>query len=110
MKWNLTEDGSAWVIRPTSVNEIGCIHTCQGLEVEYVGVIIGDDLVVRDGEIMVDPSKRDKNDRTIRGYKSQMDFLLLLKNYLEIFPFPSHLKLYFDILSKAQIISIPVII
>ena len=72
MKWNLTEDGSAWVIRPTSVNEIGCIHTCQGLEVEYIGVIIGDDLIVRDGKVLVDPSKRDKNDRTIRGYKSQM--------------------------------------
>ncbi|WP_278245857.1 DNA/RNA helicase domain-containing protein [Clostridium sp. DL-VIII] len=23
-----------------SVNECGCIHTCQGLEFEYVGVII----------------------------------------------------------------------
>jgi uncharacterized protein len=72
MRWNLTEDGSAWVIRPTSVNEIGCIHTCQGLEVEYIGVIIGEDLIVRNGEVLVDPSKRDINDRTIRGYKARM--------------------------------------
>lgn len=30
------------------VNEIGCIYTSQGLEFDYVGVIIGDDLKYRD--------------------------------------------------------------
>ena len=72
MKWNLTEDGMKWVIQPESVNEIGCIHTCQGLEVDYVGVIIGEDLIVRDGVVLIDPSKRDSNDSTVRGYKSMM--------------------------------------
>ncbi|HEX6847097.1 MAG TPA: DUF2075 domain-containing protein, partial [Chitinophagaceae bacterium] len=48
MKWNLTTDGSLWIINPTSINEIGCIHTCQGLEVDYVGVIVGPDLIVRE--------------------------------------------------------------
>lgn len=72
MKWNLTEDGMKWVIQPESVNEIGCIHTCQGLEVDYVGVIIGEDLIVRDGIVIIDPSKRDSNDSTVRGYKSMM--------------------------------------
>ena len=61
-----------WLIQPESVNEIGCIHTCQGLEVDYIGIIIGEDLVVRNGIVMVDPSKRDPNDSTIRGYKSMM--------------------------------------
>lgn len=72
MKWNLTEDGMKWVIQPESVNEIGCIHTCQGLEVDYVGVIIGEDLIVRDGIVLVDPNKRDPNDSTVRGYKSML--------------------------------------
>jgi len=72
MKWNLTEDGMKWVIQPESVNEIGCIHTCQGLEVDYIGVIIGDDFIVRDGVVLVDPYKRDGNDSTVRGYKSMM--------------------------------------
>ena len=27
--WNLTSDGSEWIISPKSVNEVGCIHTCQ---------------------------------------------------------------------------------
>lgn len=70
MKWNLADDGMRWVIQPESVNEIGCIHTCQGLEVDYIGVIIGEDLIVRNGEVLVDPVKRDINDSTVKGYKS----------------------------------------
>jgi len=69
MKWNLTEDGSTWIISPSSVNEIGCIHTCQGLEVDYIGVIIGEDLVVRNGKVISDVTKRSSQDRTVRGYK-----------------------------------------
>lgn len=72
MKWNLADDGMKWVIQPESVKEIGCIHTCQGLEVDYIGVIVGDDLIVRNGVVLVDPSKRDSNDSTIRGYKAIM--------------------------------------
>jgi DUF2075 family protein len=72
MKWNLSEDGPKWIIEPNSVNEIGCIHTCQGLEADYIGVIIGEDLIVRDDIVITDPSKRSKNDSSIRGYKSLM--------------------------------------
>lgn len=70
MKWNLADDGGLWLIKPESVNEVGCIHTCQGLELDYIGVIIGPDLVVRDGKIITDASKRSKNDSSVRGYKS----------------------------------------
>ncbi len=69
-KWNLSEDGMLWILKPDSVREIGCIHTCQGLELDYIGVIIGPDLIVRDGKIITDASKRSKNDASIRGYKS----------------------------------------
>jgi DUF2075 family protein len=71
-QWNLSVDGSLWIIKENSIDQIGCIHTCQGLELNYVGVIIGPDLIVRDGQVLVDPSKRSKMDRSIRGYKSQM--------------------------------------
>lgn len=73
MKWNLAIDGSLWIQMPNSVNEIGCIHTCQGLEVDYVGVIVGKDLIVRNGKVLVDPSKRSKQDQSIKGYKSLME-------------------------------------
>lgn len=69
MQWNLTEDGSAWIIKPESINQIGCIHTCQGLEASYIGVIIGPDLIVRDNQVFVDPSKRSRMDNSIKGYK-----------------------------------------
>ncbi len=70
--WNLDTDGQAWIIQPNSVSEVGCIHTCQGLEVDYVGVIIGPDLVVRDGEIVTVPSARASTDKSIQGWKKQI--------------------------------------
>lgn len=69
MQWNLDKDGMLWLLQPNSVHEIGCIHTCQGLELDYVGVIIGPDLIVRDGRIMTQPEKRSKNDSSMKGYK-----------------------------------------
>lgn len=73
MRWNLDKDGSLWIISPESINEVGCIHTCQGLEVDYVGVIIGADLLYRDGKILTNPAARDKNDGTIKGYKKLIE-------------------------------------
>lgn len=70
MRWNLDADGSLWIVAPESVSEIGCIHTSQGLELDYVGVIIGADLVIRNGEVVTDAGKRSSQDRSIRGYKS----------------------------------------
>ena len=72
MKWNLGSDGNLWIIAPNSVNEIGCIHTCQGLELDYVGVIVGEDLIVRNGEVLVDPSKRARTDTSVNGYKKML--------------------------------------
>jgi hypothetical protein len=72
MRWNLDTDSSLWIIAPDSVSEIGCIHTCQGLELDYVGVVIGPDLVVRDGQVVTDAGKRSSQDRSIRGYKSML--------------------------------------
>ncbi|MBA54241.1 MAG: AAA family ATPase [Pseudomonadales bacterium] len=69
-QWNLTEDGSLWMIAENSIEQVGCIHTCQGLELDYIGVIIGDDLGVRDGVVITDAGKRSSNDRSIRGYKT----------------------------------------
>ncbi|RYD46137.1 MAG: DUF2075 domain-containing protein, partial [Verrucomicrobiaceae bacterium] len=71
-QWNLDQGGSLWIIAETSIEQVGCIHTCQGLEVEYIGVIIGLDLIVRDGEIQTRPEARDRHDKTIRGYKKYL--------------------------------------
>lgn len=66
MSWNLG-NSQTWAIDPESVNEIGCIHTAQGLEFDYVGVIIGDDLRYENDKIVTDVTKRAKTDQSIKG-------------------------------------------
>ena len=72
MQWNLKVDGSLWIRKPESVNEVGCIHTCQGLEVDYIGVIIGPDIVIRNGEVVIQPDQRAKTDQSLKGYKKAL--------------------------------------
>ncbi|MES9827410.1 MAG: DNA/RNA helicase domain-containing protein [Candidatus Thiodiazotropha sp.] len=69
MKWNLKTDGSLWIMKPETIKEIGCIHTCQGLELDYIGVIVGPDLIVRNGLIISDAAQRSKMDSSVKGYK-----------------------------------------
>lgn len=66
MSWNLG-NSQTWAIDPNSVNEVGCIHTCQGLEFDYVGVIIGNDLRYEDNKIVTDVTERAKTDQSIKG-------------------------------------------
>ena len=68
MSWNLG-NSATWAIDPLSVNEVGCIHTCQGLEFDYVGVIIGQDLQYKNGHIVTDYTKRAKTDKSLDGIK-----------------------------------------
>ncbi len=65
-QWNF-DNTSTWAIDENSVEQIGCIHTSQGLEFEYVGVIIGDDLRCHNGIVFTDYSKRAKTDQSLKG-------------------------------------------
>ena len=71
ISWNL-DGGEAFAISPTSINEAGCIHTTQGLEFEYVGVIIGDDLRYEKGQLITDYTKRARTDQSVKGLKKMM--------------------------------------
>ncbi|MFC7063426.1 DNA/RNA helicase domain-containing protein [Halobacillus seohaensis] len=71
MSWNLG-DTETWAIDESSISEIGCIHTSQGLEFDYVGVIIGNDMRYDNGEILTDHTKRAKTDTSLRGIKKMM--------------------------------------
>lgn len=68
ISWNL-DGGEAFALSPTSINEAGCIHTTQGLEFEYVGVIIGDDLRYEDGRLVTDYTRRARTDQSVKGLK-----------------------------------------
>lgn len=67
-QWNHPDD-KTWSITEGSIDQIGCIHTCQGLEFDYVGVIIPDDLIYRNGKVEVNPSKHPYDDRNLKGWK-----------------------------------------
>lgn len=68
MSWNLGNT-STYAIDSSSVNEIGCIHTVQGLEFDYVGVIIGDDLRFENDKVITDYTKRASTDQSLKGIK-----------------------------------------
>ena len=68
MSWNLGS-GEPFAVSETSINEIGCIHTSQGLEFDYVGVIIGNDIRYEDDHIVTDFSKRARTDQSLKGIK-----------------------------------------
>ena len=71
-QWNLGSDGSLWITADDSIDQVGCIHTCQGLELDYVGVIIGPDFVIEDGDLKTAAAGRSTMDRSIRGWKTLM--------------------------------------
>ena len=56
--WNRKERGgeppnrhpyTLWATQPSGFDEVGCIYSAQGFEFDYCGIIVGDDLVWRDG-------------------------------------------------------------
>lgn len=66
MKWNL-KAGKPYAIDKGSIDQVGCIHTCQGLEFSYVGVIIGDDIRYKNNKVVTDFTKRAKSDISLKG-------------------------------------------
>lgn len=68
MSWNLG-NGEPFAVSETSINEAGCIHTSQGLEFDYVGVIIGDDIRYENNRVVTDYTKRAKTDQSLKGIK-----------------------------------------
>lgn len=69
-QWNFGPDKTqTWAIDPDSFDQVGCIHTSQGLEFDYVGVIIGKDLVYRNNQVQTDVRYRASSDKSLLGIK-----------------------------------------
>ena len=83
-KWNLEND-KIWAINPNSFEEVGCIHTAQGLEFDYVGVLIGKDLRFdeQSGRVITDKSAISKDDKSsgIRSASTEEAHRLILNTY-----------------------------
>ena len=78
-QWNFSNT-QTWAIDEESFEQVGCIHTSQGLEFDYCGVIIGRDLIYRNGEVMCDFTKRAKTDQSLRGSRDINLFDKIIKN------------------------------
>ena len=73
-QWNFTTDQFA--IAPDSFEQVGCIHSTQGLEFDYVGVIIGLDMRYENGKVLTDFEQRDSNDKTVSGIRTSKNYAL----------------------------------
>lgn len=85
LRWNSTDKD--WINSPGSLDEVGSIHTVQGYDLNYAGVIIGPDLRVSpdSGAIAADwDAYRDKkgkeNTGHLKGAFGDDDLLVFIRN------------------------------
>ncbi|MFE5775318.1 DNA/RNA helicase domain-containing protein [Brachybacterium sp. NPDC056505] len=80
LPWN--RNPTDWINSPTSLHEVGSIHTVQGYDLNYAGVIIGGDLTVdpTTGELCVDRDSyfdtKGKANNVMRGQVTTNEDLL----------------------------------
>lgn len=67
ISWNLGQNQTYAI--DDSINEAGCIHSVQGLEFDYVGVIIGKDLLYKNGKVVTDYNYHGSADPSLKGIK-----------------------------------------
>lgn len=84
MKWNKFVNYS-YINDPTQLDRIGCIHTIQGVDMAYAAVIIGKDIIYKDGKITFDKMQNAKTD-TASGIRNSEDKLAekLIKNTYKV--------------------------
>ena len=98
LKWNTTIEG--WVSSPNSINEVGCIHTLQGEDLHYAGVIIGDEIYLdpKDSKIKIRKefyfdkngtpvNGTDENDSQLSEYIKNIYYVLLSRGMLGTYVF-----------------------
>lgn len=83
-KWNLRFGSGlkaySWADDPLSIDEIGCIHTCQGIDLDYCGVIIGKDITYQNGRIVFHKDTHPSTDLAGIRTASDIDAETWIKN------------------------------
>ena len=69
-----------WASDPTGIDQVGCVYTAQGFEFDYVGVIIGPDLIYRamEGGWIGQPDQ--SSDRVVRRGVTREEFTQYVKS------------------------------
>lgn len=78
LQWNsIVTD---WVNSPNAINEVGCIHTTQGYDLNYTGVIIGPELdydFTTNELVVYKENYKDKNGKnSIKDTKVLLDYVI----------------------------------
>lgn len=78
LKWNSVADD--WVNSPNAINEVGCIHTTQGYDLNYAGIIFGNEITydkVKKEIVILKENYYDKNGKnSITDPQELKDFIL----------------------------------
>lgn len=86
MPWNGRAISNTWAIHEKGIEQIGCVHTSQGLEFDYVGVIIGHDLKFNSNKMELyadyDEYKDTMGKRGLKNKNSQLT--ALIKNIYKV--------------------------
>lgn len=79
-KWNSTNEN--WIMKSNSRNEIGSIHAVQGLDLNYVGVVVSTDIFINeDGKLVGDQNNyKDRNGKYKIDDFNEEGFTTFIKN------------------------------
>ena len=69
MRWNIKTPDITFIEDSTQLDRIGCIHTIQGVDMNYAGVILGKDIVYEDGKVVYKPCEN-KDDKVPKDFNS----------------------------------------
>nr|WP_239579415.1 DUF2075 domain-containing protein [Microlunatus panaciterrae] len=90
--WNLKGDrpvggappAALWSMDPNGINQVGCVYTAQGFEYDWNGVILGPDLVWRDGRFVSVRSENRDPDFRNKAAVSDDHFDALVRNVYKV--------------------------
>ena len=90
--WNLKGErrvggappASLWATEDGGFDQVGCVYTAQGFEYDWSGVLLGPDLVWRDGRLTSDRSANRDPDFRNRTRVSDADFDRLVRNVYKV--------------------------
>ena len=85
MPWNARSMSTTWAINDQGVDQIGCVHTSQGLEFPYIGLIIGNDLKYDPATNEIYADYKEYKDKAGKGLKDNNEKLTeLVKNVYKV--------------------------
>ena len=73
-----------WASAKEGIDQVGCVYTAQGFEFDYVGVIVGPDLVWRPLERRWAGQPSESRDRTLTRGVSDQDFTAYVKSVYRV--------------------------